>query len=111
MMPEWERGISDTLGVAGSIRRLGRTRDQSARQRKRERNPYYLTLSRNVPPDTRRRARRIVMALGTGYVVLGVMAWFGLPRFSWLGVAILWVGVLIVGALMIWLVSRGEPRR
>jgi fatty acid desaturase len=88
-----------------------RTHDRSERQHERERNPYYLALSRNAPRDARRHARRVVSALGAGYVVLAVTAWFALPRFSWLGVALLWVGVLIVGALVVWLVKRGEPRR
>jgi hypothetical protein len=74
-------------------------------------NWYRIAFSRAAHPAERRHARRVVVGLEACYLVLALVARFTLPQLSWLGIALLWAGVLILTATLVWLLSVEQRRR
>lgn len=73
---------------------------------KRWANWWRIAFSRDPDPVIRRQARRVVLCLETGYLVLAVALYFILPSLSWFGVALLWVGGVLFAATLLWVISH-----
>lgn len=74
-------------------------------------NWHRLAFSRNADPSAKRRARKIVLILEGGYLVVAVTLRFTLPSLSWLGVALLWLAAVMVAGTLIWLMSSDQRHR